>query len=159
MALERIVQPLARVLNEDYKELQVKFLSEKLYYLLKNQDYAQEALEIAQRRLEKEGKGTQRVLSREAIIQKIRGYFKENPVEKAWLFGSFAHNEPRYDSDLDILVRFKQPNQLDIFDYITLVQDLEEISGRKVDLVEEGFLLTHVQENVEREKVLIYGEE
>ena len=34
--------------------------------------------------------------------------------------------------------------------------DLEELLGRKVDLVSEGTLLPFAQESVERDKILVY---
>lgn len=40
------------------------------------------------------------------VTQSICEYFKTQPVEKAWLFGSFSRNEERPDSDVDILVKF-----------------------------------------------------
>ena len=43
-------------------------------------------------------------MSTQAMTQKIAEYFKTQPVEKAWLFGSFARGEERPDSDVDILV-------------------------------------------------------
>ncbi|MBR6278808.1 MAG: nucleotidyltransferase domain-containing protein, partial [Bacteroidales bacterium] len=39
------------------------------------------------------------------IVQKILAeYFKNQPVLKAWLFGSFARGEENEASDVDILV-------------------------------------------------------
>ena len=68
------------------------------------------------------------------IVQTIRSYFADKPVEKAWLFGSFARNEQANDSDIDLLVEldFSQPIGLE---YVHWRMDLEEKLGRKVDLV------------------------
>lgn len=38
------------------------------------------------------------------MINKLREYFKTQPVEKAWVFGSYSRGEERPDSDVDILV-------------------------------------------------------
>ena len=95
-------------------------------------------------------------MRRENLIDKIKTYFVEQPIEKAWLFGSFARNEESLDSDIDLLVRFKKPNNIDLFDYVGLTQDLEDLTGRQVDLVEEGRLIPNAEKIVEREKILIY---
>ena len=93
------------------------------------------------------------------VIAKIRQYFETIPVEKAWLFGSMARNTATDTSDIDLLIRFAQPNIIDLFDMAGYIVDLEEITQRKVDLVEEGYLKSFAEENVEREKKLIYERE
>ncbi len=40
------------------------------------------------------------------IIDKISHYFLNQPIEKAWLFGSFARSQENSQSDIDILVNF-----------------------------------------------------
>ena len=90
------------------------------------------------------------------LLNQIKNFLAQQPVEKAWVFGSFARNDESYDSDIDLLVRFKTPNKLDLFDYVGIKQELEQLSGRQVDLVEEGYLLPNAKEIIEKEKVLIY---
>ena len=51
------------------------------------------------------------------------------------VFGSFARNEQREDSDVDILVEFSVPVGME---FIDLADDLEGILNRKVDLVSKG---------------------
>ena len=155
-APQKIIKPLAKILKHSYNELQIKYLSESIFYELKNRDFALEALAIAQKRLEKERSGTNFLLQKEQLINKVKEYLKAKPIEKAWLFGSYARNEESLDSDIDLLVKFKKPNNLDLFDYIGLTQDLEDLTGRQVDLVEEGKLIPAVSKKVEKEKVLIY---
>ena len=41
--------------------------------------------------------------------QQIADYFKNQPVVRAWLFGSFARNEQKPWSDIDILVLSARP--------------------------------------------------
>jgi predicted nucleotidyltransferase len=156
LAPPRLIKPLSKVLNIGYKELQVRYLSEKLFYELKHQDYALEAIEIARKRLEREGRGTTFELQRKKLLKKLREYLRKKPIEKAWLFGSFARETESKDSDIDLLVRFEQPNDIDLFDYVGLRQELEELTGRQVDLVEEGYLIPEAEENIKNEKTLIY---
>jgi predicted nucleotidyltransferase len=51
------------------------------------------------------------------------------------LFGSAARGETREDSDIDFLVEFEPGRSL--LDHAALVLDLEELLGRKVDIVTE----------------------
>lgn len=156
IAPQRLVKPLSGILDLEYRPLQVKYLSEKLFYELKGHDYALESLEVARKRFEKEQSGARYEVERKKLIERIRDYLEHQPVEKAWVFGSFAREEESRDSDVDILVRFIKPNRLDLFDYIGIFQELEDLTGRQVDLVEEGHILPNAKERIEKEKVLIY---
>jgi uncharacterized protein len=49
------------------------------------------------------------------------------------LFGSVARESERPDSDVDFLVDVQR--QWSLFDHIGLIQDLEDLLGRKVDLI------------------------
>lgn len=155
-APQRIIRPLSELLETGYRALQIKYLSEKIYYELKPADYALESIEVARKRLERERGGTAHEVERKQLIGRLRDYFESLPVEKAWLFGSFARSEESYDSDVDLLVRFKKPNSLDLFDYAGLKIELEDLTGRQVDLVEEGYILPSAKKRIEEEKVLIY---
>jgi predicted nucleotidyltransferase len=89
-------------------------------------------------------------------IHKIKSVLAYSPVEKAWVFGSFAKNRLRKDSDIDILVRFNSNADLSLFDLGGIVYRLEEKTGRKIDLVQEGMLDPHAQITADKEKILIY---
>ena len=54
------------------------------------------------------------------------------------VFGSVARGEARPDSDIDVLVEFEPGRTL--LDRIGLTQDLEDLLGRKVDVVTEKAL-------------------
>ena len=41
-----------------------------------------------------------------AFTNTIRDYFATLPIDKAWVYGSFARGEERPDSDIDIMVRY-----------------------------------------------------
>ncbi|MGB0931886.1 MAG: nucleotidyltransferase domain-containing protein [Chitinophagales bacterium] len=155
-APEKIISPLAKALQVPYKDLMIKYLSEKIYYSCKTVDYAQEAIEVVRRRLEREREGTTVLQKREDIIHFVQQFFAKCPVEKAWLFGSFARKEESYDSDLDLLVRYSKTGKVSLLDIIKIQQTLEEKVGRQVDLVEEGYERSHVKEYIHRDKILIY---
>ena len=50
------------------------------------------------------------------------------------VFGSFARGEPSDESDVDILVEFK-PGPASFDNFLALAEFLEELFGRKVDLL------------------------
>jgi len=90
------------------------------------------------------------------LIQKISNYFANQPIEKAWVFGSFARGEQTRKSDLDILVSFTVGSKINLFNYIHIVNDLKQITGKKIDLVEDGQLKSFARASAEQDKVLIY---
>ena len=94
-------------------------------------------------------------MSTPQIAQTIAEYFKTQPVEKAWLFGSYSRGEETEDSDVDILVVLdhSQPIGLKFFG---MWNDLEQLLGRSVDLVTEGSLADFARKSVEQDKILIY---
>ena len=61
---------------------------------------------------------------------------KEFHPERIGIFGSFAREENKPESDIDILVKFKYG--ITLLQLIKLENDLTEKLGIKVDLVTEG---------------------
>jgi len=72
-------------------------------------------------------------------------------VRRIGVFGSFARREARADSDVDILVDFKEG--ADLFDLIELSQYLEEKIGRHVDLATPRALRPEIRDGVYRDVV------
>ena len=91
-----------------------------------------------------------------ATINKISKYFDTQPIEKAWIFGSYARAEEDARSDIDILVNFIPDEKVTLFKYVHIVNDLQTLTGKKIDLVENGQLKKFAERSVEKEKVLIY---
>lgn len=69
------------------------------------------------------------------------------------VFGSFARGEERPDSDIDLLVRFEAGRSL--LDRIALMQEIEDLTGRKVDVVNERALHWFVRDSVIAEAVAL----
>lgn len=89
------------------------------------------------------------------IIDIICQYFSRKPIEKAWVFGSFSRGELRPDSDIDILITFV-PNTKMGLQFFGMIDDLEKLLNRSVDLVVEGDLLPFAAKSANRDKKLIY---
>lgn len=86
----------------------------------------------------------------------IAELLKTQPVEKAWLFGSFARGEETKDSDVDILVRYDGNARITLMTISRMMGALERAIQRPVDLIEEGCLLPFAEATVNRDKILIY---
>lgn len=91
------------------------------------------------------------------MIQILQEYFKTQPVEKAWVFGSYARGEETPDSDVDILVEldYSQPIGLQ---YVQMKLDLQNLLAKKVDLVSSRGLSKYLKTYVDSEKMMIYEE-
>ena len=73
-------------------------------------------------------------------------------VMRIGIFGSIARGEDRPESDVDVLVEFA-PGQTTFRNFMELVFYLEDIFGRRVDLVTELGLGKHLRPYVEQEVV------
>lgn len=89
------------------------------------------------------------------IVKIIKHYLKSCPIKKAWIFGSFARSEENGNSDIDLMVEFLPDSKIGL-QFFRIIADLEEICGRKIDLVEKGMLHPDVFPYVNNESVLIY---
>jgi uncharacterized protein len=67
------------------------------------------------------------------------------------IFGSVARGEAREDSDVDFLVEIEPGRNL--LDRIALIQDLETLLGRKVDVAKHNNLHECIREKVLKEAV------
>ena len=92
----------------------------------------------------------------DSMINDIRAYFDTQPVLKAWLFGSYSRGEQTEDIDIDILVVFDENAKVGLFRYAHIINELEDLLNKKVDLVVEDTLLPFAAKTAEQDKVLIY---
>jgi predicted nucleotidyltransferase len=90
------------------------------------------------------------------LINTLSKYFTNQPIEKAWLFGSYARSEEEIDSDVDILVNFIPDSKITLFKYVKIVNELRQLTGKNIDMVEVGQLKKYAQNSADKEKILIY---
>ena len=88
-------------------------------------------------------------------ISLIQDYFKDKPVLKAYIFGSFARGDANDESDYDILVELDYTQRIGL-EYIQMQLDLTSLLEGKVDLVSDKALSRHIRPFVDKEKLLIY---
>ncbi|MCQ2261479.1 MAG: nucleotidyltransferase domain-containing protein [Bacteroidales bacterium] len=92
-----------------------------------------------------------------SMLETIRAFFASQPVVKAWLFGSYSRGEQTEESDIDILVDFDREHAtIGLFEYVRMINKLKALTGKEIDLVENGSLLPFADETAQRDKLLIY---
>jgi len=92
----------------------------------------------------------------EQEIQLIREYFKNQPVLKAYLFGSYARGEADDESDIDLLVDLDYSQNIGLR-FFGMHLELEELLNRKVDVVSSEGVSEFIQPFIEKDKKLIYA--
>ena len=91
------------------------------------------------------------------MIKTIQDYFKTQPVLKAWVFGSYARGEETEDSDVDMLVVFDRKNHsVGLLEHVRMMNSLESLLQRRIDLVEDGTLLPFAMATANHDKKLLY---
>lgn len=72
--------------------------------------------------------------------EKLEAFCSLWQIEKMSLFGSILRDDFRPDSDVDILVSFAKDTHHSLSDWMKMIDELEAIFGRKVDLAEERMI-------------------
>jgi hypothetical protein len=88
-------------------------------------------------------------------IKTIRDYFRNTPVLKAFLFGSFSREDALNDSDIDILVELDYSKHIGL-GFVKMKLDLEEKLHKKIDLVSSNSISKHILPLINNDKKLIY---
>ncbi len=78
--------------------------------------------------------------------QEILAIAARHGAHNVRVFGSVAKGEAGPESDLDILVEMEPGTSL--MDHVALMQDLEDLLGRKVDVVSDKALHWYIRDRV-----------
>ena len=92
-------------------------------------------------------------MTKEEILQKLRGNrekLRQFGVKRIGIFGSAVRDELREDSDIDVVVEFEEEKK-NFDNFIELTFFLEELFGRKVDLLTPQSLSPFIKPYIERE--------
>ena len=76
------------------------------------------------------------IMERSEININIIKYLKPFEPERIGIYGSFARNEYTSESDIDILVKFK--NTISLLDLARIHRELSKILGKNIDLITES---------------------
>ncbi len=89
----------------------------------------------------------------EELAKHIVPVLRDGGVIEASVFGSFTRGEVQPNSDLDLLVRYKET--VSLFDVGGLKCELEKLLGIKVDLISRDYLKPRIKKRVLQESVRI----
>jgi len=87
------------------------------------------------------------------LFEKISSFLKKEGVTKVAIFGSYAREEERPESDIDILVDFSETKGL--LTMVRIERELSEFLGVKVDLLIGGSISPYLIERIKKEAKLI----
>ena len=94
---------------------------------------------------------------REPVLSKLEAHLPELQdrfgIEKIGIFGSVARGEDTPESDVDVLYKFKN-NKGSMRTAVPLMYYLEELFGRKVDLISFNFISPLIEEYVRRDMIV-----
>ena len=77
----------------------------------------------------------------------------EHGATQVRLIGSVARGEARPDSDVDLLVTWREGTSL--LDHAALMLELESLLGRKVDIASDGWVKPSIRESVYRDAMAL----
>ena len=89
------------------------------------------------------------------IKRQIAPILTKYQVKRASVFGSVARNQAHAFSDIDLLIELG--TNMGLLKFIGLKQELEDILGKKVDLVEYQALKPRLRAQILAEEIQIYG--
>jgi predicted nucleotidyltransferase len=96
-------------------------------------------------------------LDRQSILERIRaeapGLRAKYGVKSLAVFGSMARGDDHEGSDVDVLVTFEGPARFDNF--MGLKLDLEDLFGRRVDLLTPKSLGPAMRAEIDEEAILV----
>jgi uncharacterized protein len=95
-------------------------------------------------------------VNKSEVIEKLTIFQDEHKsfsVKGLYLFGSYAREEAKEESDLDILVEFEPDASIGLFEFARLRRRLSELVGRDVDLVTRDAIRPEMRDEILREAV------
>jgi predicted nucleotidyltransferase len=72
--------------------------------------------------------------------ERIAEFCRKWRVKELAVFGSALRDDFAPDSDVDVLVELAPDHGLSLYDWVDMIEELQVIFGRKVDLVAKGGL-------------------
>jgi predicted nucleotidyltransferase len=100
------------------------------------------------------------ILTLDQIKETVRDYFKDKPVKKVFLFGSYARNEAEGNSDIDLLIDLDRTKKIG-WKFTGWAEELQKKFQNNVDVITnvekpEHTSNWHFIERINKEKFLLY---
>ncbi|MEE9910392.1 MAG: nucleotidyltransferase family protein [Deltaproteobacteria bacterium] len=70
-------------------------------------------------------------------MESIKAFCAKWKVAEFSLFGSVLRDDFQLDSDIDVLLSFKDNSAWSLYDFVDMKDELKSIFGREVDLIEK----------------------
>lgn len=92
-------------------------------------------------------------MHKEEIRNKIIPFLQSHGAVRIGLFGSAARDELRKGSDVDILVDIEK--DISLLEFVAIKQELEEMLGRRVDLIEYQMIKPSLRDKILKTQVVL----
>lgn len=90
-------------------------------------------------------------------LKKLEPRLREHGVEALFLFGSFARDEGREDSDIDLLADFVEGRDSDIMAFLAPYEDLENaFPGREIGFSTRDRLVPSYRASIEANAIQVF---
>jgi predicted nucleotidyltransferase len=93
-------------------------------------------------------------MQKQEICKNVVSILERYGAKKIAIFGSYARDEAKPESDIDILVDFSERKSL--LDLVGIEQELSDVLGLKADLVTEKSISPYLIDKIKREMEVIY---
>lgn len=81
---------------------------------------------------------------------------RQKGVAHVSLFGSYARQEQRLDSDIDILIELNPETHIDLFAYAELKNHITTFFDQPVDVVDRSALKKRLKGAVEKDSIYVF---
>ncbi|MBS0273547.1 MAG: nucleotidyltransferase family protein [Proteobacteria bacterium] len=87
------------------------------------------------------------------ILRANKDSLRAKGILHAAVFGSVARGEAKSSSDVDVMVELDPESHMGVYQFVGIQLDLEDLFGRKVDLIEAKALKPFAVESAMQDRV------
>ncbi len=97
------------------------------------------------------------ILSRNYIKTVVTDFFRNKPVKRVFLFGSYARGEAIESSDVDLFIELDENSKPNYFELAGIWEQVQSIMKKNVDFVHKHpFLKKRFEDYINKDKILIF---
>lgn len=98
---------------------------------------------------------TDKIYTLEEIKAIVTPIAQRYNMKEVYLFGSYARGEATEKSDIDLVMNFS--DTITLFTYAEIIEELENLFGKKVDIVSHNSASPRLLYQIIDEEVLMYA--
>jgi predicted nucleotidyltransferase len=98
-------------------------------------------------------------MEKQDILTRLReneAALRARGISHAALFGSRARGDNRPDSDIDILIDLAPEARLGVFEYVGIINSIEDLFPARVDVSNRRTMKPHVRPSAERDAIYAF---